>query len=90
MCTIGNTSEIMEVPFIFMGDVVFCSDHSVSQFITTAANAKQGTSSHTVNVVLHLFLDVLMHHCSVFLQRVQLQALLLHPLLVKLKLFLQP
>lgn len=73
-----------------MGDVVFCSDHSISQLITTAANTKQVTSSETVTVLLHLFPDLLLYHSSVFLQLVQLQALLLHPLLIKLELLLQP
>lgn len=58
---------------------------------TTAANGKHGTvsSSHTVTVLLHLFADVVPHHSGVFLQLVQLHALLLHPLLVILELLLQ-
>lgn len=57
----------------------------------TAANGKHGsvTSSHTVTVLLHLFPDIVPHHSGIFLQLLQLHALLLHPLLITLELLLQ-
>lgn len=45
--------------------------------------------SHTVAVLLHLVPDLVAHHGGVLLQLVQLQALLLHPLLVAAELLLQ-
>lgn len=86
--------EVPEQHFILMGDVVFLSPVTASAITllwATAANGKQGTvtSSHTVTVLLHLFPDLIPHHSGVLLQLVQLHALLLHPLLVALELFLQ-
>lgn len=100
--TWGYTGKGVEVPkqcfiYLFINFYEWCcfldpvTASVITLLWTAAANGKHGsvTSSQTVAVLLHLFPDLIPHHGGVLLQLVQLHALLLHPLLVTLELFLQ-